>query len=83
LEYRARDYASHEGLSLDAARRVLTELDKERRLFVERQFHVRADDPCQFDLVLNVQTLGLEAARELITTAYRLKFGQIPSPQKP
>jgi cytidylate kinase len=78
LEYRVHDYAAHEGLTLDAARRVLLELDRDRRGFIERQFGVRAEDASQYDLVLNVQALGMDNAQELVLTAYRLKFGQLP-----
>ncbi len=79
LEYRVREYASHEGMNLDAARRFLIDTDRERRTFVQRQFGAKADDPCQYDLVINIQSLGMETALELVVSAYRRKFGCLPT----
>jgi cytidylate kinase len=58
-----------EGLSEAEARRTILDKDRGRREFVEHFFHRSADDPGQFDLVLNTERLGIPATAEHIIAA--------------
>ncbi|MDJ0786151.1 MAG: cytidylate kinase-like family protein [Myxococcota bacterium] len=73
-EKRAANLAEAEGLSLEDARKQLAQMDAKRADFSKRQFGVRQDDPCLYDLVVNTETLGLEAAGDLIVQALRHRF---------
>ena len=68
-KYRIRQLIEREGLKESAARRKVNELDIGRREFARRYFHHDIDDPHQYDMVLNVQRLGVERTAEMIAAA--------------
>lgn len=65
-KFRIRQIAAQTGVSESAAHQSLHALDEGRREFVERFFHQDIADPHQYDLVINVEHLGVAGAVELI-----------------
>jgi hypothetical protein len=74
-KYRLARLVSQTGMSEAAARQFVTEADRGRRDFVERFFHCDIADPQLYDLVINVEHLGLAGAAECIVAAYRRNQG--------
>ncbi len=58
------------------ARRLIREWESGRREFVARFFHRDVADPHGYDMVLNVERWGNEAAADLIVAAFRQRFGE-------
>ena len=73
--YRIERLARELGLSPGEADHRLDEEDAERRHFIGHHFGVDPDTSTQYDLVVNTGTLGLEAARALVTDALHSKVG--------
>jgi len=69
LKWRIDHVMQREGLDEAAARQFIRRKDTGRREFVERFFHRNVDDPHLYDLVVNVERLGLDGAVEQIYTA--------------
>ena len=78
-EYRAAAIARAEGLSKDEARRRMQRDDRQQARFVRQVFGRAIDDPEGYDLVLNVGTLGADAAVRTIGDALRHKLS-VPQP---
>jgi cytidylate kinase len=70
---RARRVAQYEETDLEAARKKIAEVDEARREFIEKLFHVEADDPRQFDIVVNTDRLPLERLVELCINALEVR----------
>jgi hypothetical protein len=68
-QYRVEQIRQQQNLSLADARRWMNHIDQGRREFVRRFFHHNVDDPHLYDLVLNVEHLGVEGAAEEIVAA--------------
>jgi len=78
--YRAESLARRYGWTLDEAQARMAEVDAERRAFMLHHFHRTCDEPHDFDLVLRVDGLSVDALTEIIVTAYELRFGKVPRP---
>lgn len=70
-KYRVRRVMEKFNLSECQARQYIATLDRGRREFVARFFHRDLNDPHLYDLVINVEFLGADAAVELIVAAWR------------
>ena len=71
-KYRIGQIMQQERLSEEEAGRFVELADQGRREFVERHFHHDISDPHLYDLVINVERLGVEgAARQIITALSR------------
>jgi cytidylate kinase len=77
LESRIQRLQQERELSHEAARRELARRDRERGEFVLRSFHRDANDPLAYDLCLNLDTVGLEAAESIALRALELRFPQL------
>jgi cytidylate kinase len=62
LPARVAEVARAEGLSPQAARRRVAEVDGQRRAFMLRHFHKDPNDLAAFDLVVNSHVLGVAGA---------------------
>jgi len=72
---RVRRFAQqHEASSAEEARERLVQEDHLRRDFLKLQFGVEPDDPSLYDLTLNTEHLGDEAAARLVVEALRRRF---------
>ena len=63
----------HENLDEAAARKEIDLFDKSRRAFIRRYFRANLEDPIHYDLVINTEHLGFEAAATLIARALDLR----------
>jgi cytidylate kinase len=71
LKVRAQRLAERMGVSPRTAKRAARELDRRRAAFDRTMHRANPNDPHNFDLVLNTDSLGLEIAAELVTSAVR------------
>ena len=73
-EERTERLAKRFDLPLAEARSRVEREDLARRQFLERSFHVDADDASLYDLVVNTGTLGIEGAADLVEATLRRLF---------
>lgn len=73
LDVRITRVAERRGLDQSAARSEVEKLEAERANFVQRNFHVRVDDPALYDLVINTSRYNPTAVVELIVQGLRLR----------
>jgi cytidylate kinase len=69
LKVRAQRMAERMGVSLRTARRAAKDLDRRRTQFDRTMHRVNVNDPHNFDMVLDTDSLGLEIAGEIIVHA--------------
>ncbi|MFI5457711.1 MAG: AAA family ATPase [Isosphaerales bacterium] len=69
LKVRAQRMAERMGVSLRTARRAARDLDRRRAQFDRTMHRVSSNDPHNFDMVLDTESLGLEIAGEIIVHA--------------
>jgi cytidylate kinase len=82
LKVRAQRLAERMGVSVRTARRAARELDRRAERFVRTLHRVNPNDPHQYDIVLDTDSLGMSIAAELIIKAVecgRPSFGK-PAP---
>ena len=70
-KYRLDQIVQQRKLAAKEARRFMEAVDRGRREFVQRYFHQDIDDPHLYDVVVNVEHMGPEAAAEKIAEAMR------------
>jgi len=70
--YRVEQMAKKQGLSPDAARKLIQKSDNERKGFFSFAFNLSWEDPSLYDLIINTGKLGSEAAASLIIETARL-----------
>jgi CMP/dCMP kinase len=68
-EMRAARIAESEGVDAKRAARELSESDKGRASYLERFYGVKSEQPTDYDLVVNTEKLGTDAAAALIVAA--------------
>ena len=68
-KYRLEQIIRRHGFDAAAARKFMVHLDRQRRDFVQQFFRRDINDPHLYDLVVNVERLGPEAAADLIVDA--------------
>lgn len=68
------------GLTAKQAHDWVGETDRNRRAFVEQHFHHDPDDMHHYDLVINVEKLGIDGAARQIAEAARTFFNLSPVP---
>jgi len=76
LDYRVGLLAKERGMTETEAKRYLEEADKERLAFVRRYYHRDADDPLNYDVVINVQNFAAQGAVGVILAALEERFGK-------
>lgn len=69
--YRIQDIMKQQGLSAQAAEKMLSKSDSERRGFMRFAFNMEWNDPSLYDLVINTQKFGPEGAANLIGQALK------------
>ncbi|MCA9520589.1 MAG: cytidylate kinase-like family protein [Myxococcales bacterium] len=74
---RAGAYAAREGLDERKARAYVDQQEKERSSFVKKVFRRELANPLDYDIVLNLSTIGERSAIELVTRAYELRFARV------
>ena len=71
IKVRAQRMAERMGVSPRTAKRAARELDRRRAQFDRTMHRANPNDAHNFDLVLNTDSLGLEIAAEVVTSAVR------------
>ena len=74
----AADYAESKGLSRKEAEKQVREKEEDRQQFHNKYFKEDVSESSHYDLILNSGVFSLEQSRELISTAYKTKFGKLP-----
>jgi cytidylate kinase len=72
LKVRAQRLAERMGVSVRTARRAARDLDRRRAHFDRTMHRANSNDPHNFDLVLDSESLGLEIAAEIIVHAVKV-----------
>jgi hypothetical protein len=75
FEARARRVAEREGIDIGEAERKVRDADASRAAFIRQVYRRDIDDPLGYDLVLNTESLGIEAAAETVHATMRRKLG--------
>ncbi|HUT12465.1 MAG TPA: cytidylate kinase-like family protein [Thermoguttaceae bacterium] len=73
-KFRIERTMQEKGLDAEAARRLIENTDQNRREFVRRYFHHDVDDPHLFDLVINVERIGVPGAVAQIVSALQTTY---------
>jgi CMP/dCMP kinase len=68
-EIRAARFAETEGVNPKRAAKELEDSDKGRAVYLQRFYGVKNEQPTDYDLVLNTEKLGTDAAAALIAAA--------------
>jgi cytidylate kinase len=68
-EFRVRQIMERENVDAEKAKRVMSDTDRGRREFAMRFFQNDIADPRLYDLVINTERFGLEAAAEMVLAA--------------
>ena len=76
---RVRQLAKRKDISERAAAAEIERVGKERIAFIERQYGRDISETSAYDLVVNLGTLSLEQALEIIAVAYEQRFGLRPA----
>jgi cytidylate kinase len=77
-EKRVSGYAEREGISQREADRKLVQVERERQSFIRRHYERDVGDSIHYDIIVNTESLGPDAAADLIVAGYRSKFGRLP-----
>jgi len=73
-KFRIERTMQEKGLDAEAARRLVENTDRNRREFVRRYFHHDVEDPHLFDLVINVERIGISGAVAQIVSALQTAY---------
>jgi cytidylate kinase len=71
LEMRVQNVAHDFHIKAEEAKRRVLRTESNRRAFVRKYFHADITDPYNYDLVINIETLSIDAAAEAIKGALR------------
>jgi cytidylate kinase len=77
-EKRVAGYAEREGISQREADRKLVQVERERQSFIRRHYEREVGDPIHYDVLVNTENIGPDAAADVIVAGYRSKFGRLP-----
>ncbi|NIN73196.1 MAG: hypothetical protein GTO46_14970 [Gemmatimonadetes bacterium] len=70
LEMRVRALRdAHHRMTRKAAEEFIHDVDEDRRRWVKLMYHADVEDPSLYDLTINLQSISLETACEIITEA--------------
>ncbi len=69
--------ANRERMSLTDAEKKIKKMDKERADFHKRYFAKDPNEPSHYDIILNVETLPLDQAVNVIVGTYKERFGDL------
>jgi len=69
--YRVKQMMDRQGLSREAAEKMIRKSDHERRGFLRFAFRLEWSDPSLYDLVINTEKFGVEGAANLVVDALK------------
>ena len=74
VEQRARRVMERDHIDERAARQAVDEADRDRRGFIRDHYNRDIDDPCAYDVWLNMAYLTLDGAADITVSAFRARF---------
>jgi Cytidylate kinase-like family len=74
FDVRVAAYEKENEVSHTAARQALLRVDRMRDEFIARSFHRVVADPASHDLCVNLDSLGIDAATEIVLRALEVRF---------
>lgn len=77
---RVANVMDHEQLSRGRAEARVREVEESRRSFTRKTFGVDVADPAHYDVVINLGTVAMDHAVEILAAAYRAKFAVTEEP---
>jgi cytidylate kinase len=80
--FRARSISERKGLTLADSEREVDANDAARLAFIQQHFRRAADDPRDYDAVLNLATLPADRAVEVVVEIYHARAGGVPMEPK-
>jgi cytidylate kinase len=66
---RLQNIIDQHGLSREAAKKLMHKIDDQQKGFFKFAFHMEWDDPSLYDLIINTEKMGVDAAVKLIVEA--------------
>ena len=78
-EYRIHRIVRMQCVEPQEAERILERADRERARFIQRYLHRDLEDPTAFDLMVNLERVGLDRGADTVVSLYRAMF---PSPHE-
>jgi cytidylate kinase len=82
-EYRIKATMARLGVSREAARRYLTDVEEDRRAWVRSMYHASWEDASQYDAIVNVERMSVEnAASALIGMTQLPEFQMTPASRR-
>ena len=73
LELRVKRVMESQNLAATAARQEIARFEKGSREFIKRYFQASWEDPVQYDLVINTESLGMKDAASIVVDALSFK----------
>ncbi len=73
MEVRVNNVAAAFKISKDEAKKRVMRAESDRKAFVRKYFHAELTDPLYYDLVINTQNFGLDAATRIVTEAFNTR----------
>lgn len=77
LDYRVENYAKENGISQEKARKKVDQEEGDRKVFLQKYFHVNIDDASYYDMILNTRYLKPDQVVTAVKAA--LKFKKLPA----
>jgi cytidylate kinase len=74
LKDRVLNLMKQQAIDKRLAQEMLNQAEKERHAFIRRFFHHEVEEPWNYDLILNLGSIGLAAAEEIVIHSLRAKF---------
>ena len=74
---RIRGIARRRGISEGAAKDIIEKGEKERQAFIAKHYGKDVTDPTAYDLIVNVESMTIAQAVQVIKSAYKQRFGDM------
>ena len=71
-ELRVQNVARDLDIPVDEAKRRVIRTNSDRRAFIRKYFNADISDPINYDLVINTETLSVDAAIDTVCSAIKL-----------
>jgi len=78
LDVRIERVRKAQGLTLEAARSQVAQVDREREKFIRSHFHQALRNPLDYDVVINTGQMSAEGAAEIVLATLQNKLGVLP-----
>jgi cytidylate kinase len=75
FEQRMVNLMNYQDLDKQEAKKLILKMDRQRKMFIHRNFNKDADDMTYFDLILNTAYITIDAAVKIIISALERKLG--------